>query len=78
MDELTPTAKILFEKYGRLTLTLYEVGQELGMTKEQTIRNRYSAGRFPIPTSKEGIKRVADVRDVAAYIDKRREGSAAV
>ncbi|WP_082793509.1 helix-turn-helix transcriptional regulator [Collimonas pratensis] len=59
-------------KYERLILTLQEVCEEIGIVTG-TAHNMLSAGTFPIPTRKEGRNRVADVRDVGAYLDKRRE-----
>jgi hypothetical protein len=60
-------------KYERLVMRLdqicFEIGAEIG-----TVRNRMSAGTFPIPTRKEGKFVVADVRDVGKYLDDLREG----
>lgn len=61
-------------KYGRLTLTLAEVAAELGI-EVGTAHNQIGAGTFPIPTTKRGKKRVADLRDLAEYIDNQREQS---
>jgi len=38
----------------------------------KTIHNLVSDGRFEIPTYREGGRRLADVRDVAEYLDKKR------
>lgn len=61
-------------KYGKLILTLAEVATELGM-EVGTAHNKISAGTFPIPTTKRGKNRVADLRDLAEYIDNQREQS---
>jgi predicted site-specific integrase-resolvase len=58
-------------KYERLTLTLEQVCNELSIAIG-TAHNMLSAGTFPIPTRKEGRNRVADVRDLAEYIDAMR------
>jgi len=61
-------------KYESLTLTLEQVCTELSI-KTSTAHNMLSAGTFPIPTRKEGRNRVADVRDLAEYIDRMRAQS---
>lgn len=61
-------------KYGKLILTLTEVAAELGM-EVGTAHNQIGAGTFPIPTRKMGKNRVADLRDLAKYIDQQREQS---
>lgn len=61
-------------KYDRLVMTLSEVCDEISIVSG-TAHNMLSAGTFPIPTRKEGRNRVADVRDVAEYLDKQRERS---
>lgn len=42
-------------------------------TTPATIRRKISDGSFPIPTYVDGGRRWADTRDVAAYLDQRRE-----
>jgi predicted site-specific integrase-resolvase len=62
----------LIMKYERMTMTLAEVCAEISL-ELGTAHNKISAGTFPIPTRKEGRNRVADVRDVGAYLDQRWE-----
>ncbi|WP_208296839.1 hypothetical protein [Massilia sp. CCM 8734] len=59
-------------KYERLVMRLDEVCHEIG-AEIGTVRNKMSAGTFPIPTRKEGKYVVADVRDVGSYLDRCRE-----
>lgn len=62
---------MLFEKYGP-RLNLEQLAEVLD-SSVNTFYNQLAAGTFPIPTYKEGTKRFADVRDVATYLDERRE-----
>ncbi len=62
----------LFLKHQRMRLTLEEVAGELDIAKS-TAYNLLAAERFPVPTYVEGNRRYADVRDVGAYLDLRRE-----
>lgn len=64
------TGELLFEKYGP-TLDIAELAEVLKMS-EGTLKNRLSAGTCPVPTYREGGKRVANVQDVATYLDRRR------
>ncbi|WP_187364207.1 hypothetical protein [Massilia genomosp. 1] len=59
-------------KYERLVMRLDEVCHEIG-AEIGTVRNKMSAGTFPIPTRKEGKYVIADVRDVGSYLDRCRE-----
>lgn len=68
----------LAEKYGRMTMTLEEVAEQLGMAPN-TIRNHRSRGEFGWLRT-EGRQLSADVADVAQYLEQRRtarEGSPA-
>lgn len=56
---------------GRMLLSLDEVCEAIGVQK-QTAYNRLSSGAFPIPMRKEGRNLVADIRDVADYLDEQR------
>lgn len=67
----------LAEKYGRMTMTLEEVAEQIGMAPG-TIRNRRSRGEFAW-IKQEGRTLSSDVADVAAYIGNQwGEASAAV
>lgn len=68
------SAMFLGLKYQRMTLSLEEACAEIGI-KATTGANQISAGTFPMPTRKEGGKRVVDIRDLAEYIDKQREAA---
>jgi hypothetical protein len=69
----------LAEKYGRMTLTLDEVAEQIGMAAN-TIRNRRSRGEFQWLKT-DGRQLSADVADVAEYLEQQRrtarEGSPA-
>lgn len=56
----------------RLQLSLDDVCEAIGYAK-QTAYNEISAGSFPILMQKRAGKWVADIRDVADYLDAARE-----
>lgn len=58
----------------KLRLSLDEVCEAIGYAK-QTAYNELSLGRFPIPMQKCANKWVADIRDVAEYLDRERESA---
>lgn len=60
----------LAEKYGRLTLTLEEVAEQIGLAPA-TIKNRRSRGEFAWLKA-DGRSLYADVQDVAAFLEQRR------
>lgn len=64
----------LAEKYGRMTLTLDEVAEQIGMAP-QTIRNHRMRGDFAWLKT-EGRALSADVADVAAFLEQRRSAHA--
>lgn len=61
----------LLDKYGA-RLNIDQLSEVLGMPVG-TIYNQVSAGTFTLPTYVDGKRRWADVRDVAAYLDRCRE-----
>lgn len=65
-------AMFLTEHYGRMTLTLDEVSEQIGLASS-TIKNRRSkvGGGFDWLKS-DGRQLYADVADVAAYLEQRR------
>lgn len=65
------TVEMLLTKYGP-TLGTKELSEVLRITPA-SIRNAISDETFPIPTHKDGKYRLADVRDVAAHLDRQRE-----
>ncbi|WP_175958428.1 pyocin activator PrtN family protein [Burkholderia sp. BCC0405] len=58
----------------KLRLSLDEVCEAIGYAK-QTAYNELSLGQFPIPMQKCANKWVADIRDVAEYLDRERESA---
>jgi len=61
----------LMDRHG-LRLDLEAIAKVLDTTPAN-LRRRISAEDFEIPTYVDGGKRWADVRDVANYLDQRRE-----
>lgn len=59
----------LAEKYGRMTMTLPEVAEQIGLAAG-TIKNRRQAGEFQWLRT-DGRNLYADVSDVAAYLERR-------
>lgn len=60
----------LVEKYGRMTLTIDEVAEQIGLAAS-TIRSRRSRGEFQW-FKHDGRALYADVTDVAEYCEARR------
>lgn len=60
----------LFEKYGP-TLSMSDLATVLHHTVG-TLDQKVRTGQCPVPTYKEGGHRVADLRDVIAYLNQRR------
>lgn len=58
----------------KLQLSLDEVCEAIGYAK-QTAYNEISTGAFPIPMQKRAGKWVADIRDVAEYLDAERSAA---
>ena len=65
------TTAYLMDKHG-LRLDLEALAKELDTTPAN-LRRRISLDDFEIPTYVDGGKRWADVRDVASYLDARRQ-----
>ena len=61
----------LIQKYGPL-LNTKALAEVFNYKDSATVLNAISAERFPIKTHRVGKSRVADVRDVIAYLDKQR------
>ncbi len=62
---------VLIEKYG-LRVDLDRLASILETTAPN-LRRKISDATFDIPTYIDGGKRWADTRDVAAYLDRRRQ-----
>jgi predicted transcriptional regulator len=60
----------LAERYGRMTMTLDEVAEQIGLAAG-TIRNRRTKGEFAWLKA-DGRSLYADVADVASYLEDRR------
>lgn len=69
------TVFLLLAQYEQPRLTLEQLAEMMDITFE-TARNQIYAGRFPIPTYKDGGKTFADIRDVAKHLDEQREAAA--
>ncbi len=65
------TEQYLIDKYNSLTLTTPQLAEVLHM-KVKPLQNAISAERCPVHTYKIGKRRVADVRDVAEWMDRQR------
>ncbi len=63
--------ELLFDRYGAI-LDLTDLAKVMRM-QIGTVKNKLSEGTFPIRTYKLGRRRVADVRDVAGYLDRQRD-----
>lgn len=63
-------AMFLTERYQRMTMTLDEVAEQIGLAPS-TIKNRRSQGEFAWLKA-DGRQLYADVADVAAYLEQRR------
>ncbi len=61
----------LAEKYGRMTMTLDEVAEQIGLASA-TIKNRRSKGGEFDWLKPDGRSLYADVADVASYLEQRR------
>lgn len=68
----------LAERYGRMTLTLEEVAEQIGLAPG-TIKNRrqFSGGQEFGWLKTDGRALYADVQDVAAFLEQRRIAGAA-
>lgn len=67
------TVDLLFREYGRINITLEEVGRELHYDSTQTLRNKISRGELPFPVGKSGKHRTVDIRDLAVHLDRLRD-----
>lgn len=67
------TVQYLLEEYKSWTINSDALAEITHMESAKCVTNAISAGRFPIPTYRANGRRVADVRAVAAYLDKQHE-----
>ena len=69
---LSETATLLYQEYGGLVLNTKQLAEVLQYKTAQVLHNAISADRCPVHTFRIGKHRVADIRDVADYLDKAR------
>ncbi|HFD80996.1 MAG TPA: hypothetical protein ENK05_11495 [Gammaproteobacteria bacterium] len=69
------TAEYLLKKYQSLHLSVSQLAEVLHYKSAASLRTAISAETCPVPTFKIAGKRVADVRDVAEYLDRVRATS---
>ena len=69
---LSDTAQLLYAEYGSLTLNTRQLAKVLHYRSPRVLLNAISAERCPVHTFKCGKHRIADIRDVADYLDKIR------
>lgn len=74
-DSNMQTEFMLLAIYNKPRLNLKEVCEAIGMSMK-TAYNQRSANTFPIPMSGDPLH--ADIRDVAAYLDKLRTPAATI
>lgn len=73
MSTTTTQLQIIHQFYpAQSRLSLVSLAKLLDFA-EQSIRNAISAGTFPIKNYKDGAHRFFDVRDVAEYLEKKRD-----
>ena len=66
---LTQTEALLLVQFGgRLNVPVVAAGHALGLAR-QTVRNRITAGTFPVPTFLVGSRRFVRLFDLASFID---------
>ena len=67
------TQMLVVEKYG-IRLSVEQLAELFSISKG-TMANLISAGECPVKTYKDGGKRYADYRDVAAHLDECRKSA---
>ena len=68
-----PTSlQMLLGQFEKIHLDVDDLAKLMNM-KKQSVFNAINGGWFPIKTFKKGKARVADIRDVAEYLDRARE-----
>lgn len=66
--------QMLIERYQNITLDVNQLAEILHMTPK-TVTDQAAAGRLPIPTFKAGRKHLANIRDVAIFLDNQGKKS---
>ncbi len=72
MNPFSETATFLYQEYGSLTLTTKQLAEVLHYKTTRVLLNAISSGTCPVHTFRAGKCRVADIRDVAEYLDRAR------
>ena len=70
--KLNDTAQLLYAQYGSLTVNTQQLAEILHYRSTRVLLNAISAERCPVHTFKCGKHRVADIRDIADYLDQMR------
>ena len=78
---MTPTEELLLKIYQAPTLDTEQLARIFHMQNSRVVLEAIRCGRFPVRTYKlgrhQGAPRVADVAEVAAYLDTMRTGTPA-
>ena len=70
--QLSETATLLFQQYGALLLNTKQLAEVLHYKTTRCLLNAINDETCPVFTFRLGKFRVADIRDVAEYIDSIR------
>ena len=69
---LSETATLLHQEYGSVLLSTTQLAKVLHYKTTRVLLNAVSMGTCPVHTFRVGKCRVADIRDVAEYLDEVR------
>lgn len=61
---------VLRATYKTIYIPVVDAGREIGLAESST-RNMVSKGRFPIPTTKIGVKRVVSIFVLADFVTRQ-------
>jgi hypothetical protein len=62
--------QLLIQRYQNVTLSMDQLAEVLHMAPK-SVTDAAAAGRLPVATFKMGRKRLANIRDVAQYLDDK-------
>lgn len=62
------TLQLLLQRYNHVTLDANQLAEILHLTPK-TVTDQAAAGRLPIPTFKVGRQHLANIQDVANFLD---------
>jgi len=74
-DANSDTFDLLVEQFKNVRITTRQLAQFMGIDF-RSLQNGLGAGRYIIPTYKEGKHRYVDLRDLASYLDAKRRSAA--